>query len=75
MSRRGNCWDNAVAESFFATLERELIARHRWPTRELARRAIIQYIEQWYNRTRRHSTLNYLSPVQYERDLARLRIA
>jgi len=70
MSRRGNCWDNAVAESFFATLERELIARHRWPTRELARQAIIQYIEQWYNRTRRHSTLNYLSPVQYERQQA-----
>jgi transposase InsO family protein len=69
MSRRGDCWDNAVAESFFATLDVELIARRRWATRELARRAIFQYIEGWYNRTRRHSTLNYLSPVQYERRL------
>ena len=66
MSRRGDCWDNAVAESFFATLEVELLARYTWPTRELARRAIFQYIEGWYNRTRRHSTLNYLSPMQYE---------
>lgn len=67
MSRRGNCWDNAVAESFFATLEIELIARRSWPTRDLARRALFHYIEGWYNRTRRHSTLNYLSPIQYER--------
>jgi transposase InsO family protein len=67
MSRRGNCWDNAVAESFFATLETELIARRTWQTRALARQAIFQYIEAWYNRTRRHSTLNYLSPMQYER--------
>lgn len=66
MSRRGNCWDNAVAESFFSTLKVELIARHTWPTRELARRAIFQYIEGWYNRTRRHSTLHYLSPEQFE---------
>jgi transposase InsO family protein len=70
MSRRGNCWDNAVAESFFATLERELIARHRWPTREAARRAIFRYIETWYNPHRRHSTLGYVSPAEYERQLA-----
>ena len=70
MSRPGNCWDNAVAESFFATLERELIARHRWPTREAARRAIFRYIETWYNRHRRHSTLGYVSPAEYERQLA-----
>lgn len=69
MSRKGDCWDNAVAESFFATLELELIARHSWATRADARRAIFTYIETWYNRARRHSTLKYLSPVQYEEQL------
>jgi putative transposase len=69
MSRRGDCWDNAVAESFFATLEVELIDRRTWPTRELAGRAIFRYIERWYNRRRRHSTLNYVSPMQYEQRL------
>ena len=69
MSRRGDCWDNAVAESFFATLELELIARCRWRTRDEARRAIFSYIETWYNRRRRHSTLGYLSPAQYEQQL------
>lgn len=67
MSRRGDCWDNAVAESFFATLELELIVRRDWPTRDAARRAIFAYIETWYNRQRRHSTLDYLSPADYER--------
>ena len=66
MSRIGDCWDNAVAESFFATLELELIARRTWRTHTEARQAIFAYIETWYNRKRRHSTLNYLSPVQYE---------
>lgn len=66
MSRRGNCWDNAVAESFFATLEWELIDRSTWRTRDDARHAIFGYIETWYNRRRRHSTLGYLSPAQYE---------
>jgi transposase InsO family protein len=70
MSRTGNCWDNAVAESFFATLERELIDRHRWPTRAAARRAIFRYIETWYNPHRRHSALDYRSPAEYERALA-----
>jgi len=69
MSRKGDCWDNAVAESFFATLERELIARHDWRTHAEARHAIFCYIETWYNRVRRHSTLGYLSPVQYEAQL------
>ena len=69
MSRTGDCWDNAVAESFFATLELELIARQRWRTRADARHAIFQYIETWYNRHRRHSTLAYLSPVEYEAKL------
>ena len=69
MSRRGNCWDNAVAESFFATLEWELIDRRNWRTRDDARHAIFAYIETWYNRRRRHSTLGYLSPAQYEAQL------
>ena len=69
MSRKGDCWDNAVAESFFATLERELIARRDWRTRAEARQAIFQYIETWYNRARRHSTLGYVSPVEYETQL------
>ena len=74
MSRRGNCWDNAVVESFFATLKTEL-APMRWATRATAQRELSQYIEVWYNQQRRHSALAYRSPVQYERDLARLRIA
>jgi len=69
MSRRGDCWDNAVAESFFATLERELIDRRDWPTRAAARRAIFDYIAAWYNTRRRHSTLGYCSPAEYERQL------
>lgn len=66
MSRKGNCWDNAVAESFFATLEMEVILNARWATRDEARRAIFRYIETWYNRERRHSTLDYVSPATYE---------
>ena len=66
MSRRGNCWDNAVAESFFATLELELVVKSDWHTRDAARLAIFRYIESWYNRARRHSSLAYLSPAQYE---------
>lgn len=66
MSRKGDCWDNAVAESFFATLELELIVKHDWHTRDDARRAIFRYIETWYNRKRLHSTLGYLSPAHYE---------
>ena len=69
MSRAGDCWDNAVAESFFATLECELLARATWRTRDDARRAIFTYIESWYNSRRRHSTLGYLSPAQYEHQL------
>jgi len=69
MSRRANCYDNAVAESFFATLEWELIDRCDWRTRDEARLAIFEYIECWYNQKRRHSSLGYLSPVQYEKKL------
>ena len=69
MSKKGDCWDNAVAESFFATLETELIMEAAWPTRDAARQAIFAYIETWYNRERRHSSLGYRSPVQYEREV------
>lgn len=70
MSRRGDCWDNAVAESFFATLERELIDRWDWRTRAEAATALFDYIATWYNTRRRHSTLDYQSPAAYERQLA-----
>jgi putative transposase len=69
MSRTGNCFDNAVAESFFATLKRELVDRPDrapWPDRAAARLALFDFIEVFYNRRRRHSTLRYLSPVAYE---------
>jgi putative transposase len=69
MSRKGNCWDNAVAESFFATLEWELIARRDWRNPDEARQDIFEYIETWYNRRRRHSSLDYRSPAQYETQL------
>ena len=66
MSGKGNCYDNAVAESFFATIEFELIMLSDWQTKEEARRAIFRYIETWYNRKRRPSTLGYISPAEYE---------
>ena len=66
LSRPGQCWDNAVAESFFATLKEELLYRGAWPTRAAARRAIFEYVEVFYNRQRLHSSLGYLSPTDYE---------
>jgi transposase InsO family protein len=66
VGRKGECWDNAVAESFFATMKRELIDTRAWPTRAGLRRAVFEYIEGWYNTRRLHSTLGYLSPVQWE---------
>jgi transposase InsO family protein len=66
MSRKGNCWDNAVAESFFSTIKTELIYQNKFKTREEARHAIFEYIEVFYNRIRMHSSNDYLSPVQYE---------
>jgi transposase InsO family protein len=66
MSRKGNCWDNAVAESFFATLKTELIYPRRFATRAKAREAIFDFIEGFYNPRRRHSTLGYLSPIDFE---------
>lgn len=69
MSDTGNCYDNAMMESFFATLKTEC-ADQPFPTRTQARQAIFAYIEIWYNRSRRHSALDYLSPAQYERQFA-----
>jgi len=66
MSRRANCWDNAVGESFFGTLKNELIYRRPWLTREEARDAIAEYIEIFYNRIRRHSTIGGMSPAKFE---------
>jgi putative transposase len=71
MSRKGDCWDNAVAESFFATLKRELIDGTKWRTRAEAQAAIFEYIEVWYNRGRRHSSLGYVPPLEYERIILR----
>jgi transposase InsO family protein len=67
LSRPRQCWDNAVAESFFATLKTELIYRQSWPTRTAVRRAIFEFIEVFYNRRRLHSSLQYCSPAEYER--------
>ncbi len=69
MSGTGDCWDNAVAESFFATLEHELLAHATFPSRREAHHAIFEFIEVWYNGRRRHSTLGYVSPMQYEHAL------
>jgi len=66
MSRRANCWDNAVAESFFGTLKNELIYRRPWLDRESVRNAISEYIEVFYNRIRRHSTIGNMSPAKFE---------
>ena len=67
MGTIGDALDNAVAESFFATLECELLDRHHWPTRQALRTAVFDFIEVFYNRQPRHSTLDYTSPATYER--------
>ena len=66
IGRTGECWDNAVAESFFATIKRELIETRPWPTRAGLTRAVFEWIEGWYNTRRLHSSLGYLSPAVYE---------
>lgn len=66
MSRRGNCWDNTVAESFFGTLKRELVHHEKYKTREQARLSIFDFIETFYNRRRAHSHLDYISPDEFE---------
>jgi len=66
MSRKGNCWDNAVAESFFHTMKTELVYTERYATRDIAKQSIFQYIEMYYNRVRRHSTLGSIAPAIFE---------
>jgi putative transposase len=66
MSRKGDCWDNAVVESFFSSLKREWVQGKGYRTRSEARADLFYYIEAWYNRKRRHSTLGYLSPAEFE---------
>jgi len=66
MSRKGECLDNAVAESFFGSLKNELVYHEDYRTRSEARQIIFEYIEAFYNRQRRHASLNYMTPVEYE---------
>jgi transposase InsO family protein len=66
MSGKGNCWDNACAESFWATLKTELVHHEQYATRDQARQSIFEYIEIFYNRKRLHSSLGYLSPEAFE---------
>ncbi len=75
MSRSGNCWDNAVAESFFATLKKELLSDGDFISREIASREIFEFIEIWYNRQRRHSSLGYQTPIEYEEEMLKKQTA
>lgn len=74
MSRRGECWDNASMESFFSALKIERVFRSRYKTRDEARADVFDYIERFYNPRRRHSTLNGLSPVEFEKRYASLTV-
>jgi len=71
MGSVGDCYDNAMCESFFATLECDLLDRTRFPTHAAARLALFEFIEGWYNPRRRHSAIGYLSPINFERRLRR----
>ncbi len=75
MSRKANCWDNAVAESFFKTFKVELVYRNRFETRDRAQIAVFEYIEAWYNTQRRHSAIGYMSPADYEQFLLNSKMA
>ena len=66
MSRKGDCWDNAPAESFFKTLKTEMVYHQEFKSKKEAKLAIFEFIEVWYNRKRRHSSLGYLSPLDFE---------
>ncbi|WP_425588753.1 integrase core domain-containing protein [Streptomyces thinghirensis] len=70
VGRTGQCWDNALAESFFATIKRELLGSVSWPGRAAARTAIFDFTEGWYNLHRLHSSLGYRSPAEHETALA-----
>jgi putative transposase len=69
MSGKGDCWDNAVVETFFKTLKAELIWRHSWQTRQLVAQALFKYINGFYNARRRHSAIGGTSPIKFERNL------
>jgi len=75
MGGRGSAYDNAVCESFFKTLKGDLIDRRSWPEKAELRTAVFDYIEAFYNRQRRHSSLGYLSPAEYEKITERARAA
>ncbi len=75
MSRKGNCWDNAVAESFFKTLKAECIYQHKLTDKQQAALVVFEYIEAWYNRKRLHSALGYMSPDEYGKTLNKQMIA
>jgi len=66
MSRKGNCWDNAAMESFFGSLKEEWVGNQVYSSYEQAKQALFEYLEIYYNRQRRHSTLGYVSPLVYE---------
>jgi len=70
MSRKGDCYDNAAMESFISSLKGEWTIWHSYQTRQEARQSIFEYIEVFYNRQRRHSTLDYLSPAKYEQQFS-----
>ena len=75
MSGKGNCFDNAVAESFFSTIKTDLIHRHAWPTQRAATAAVTDYIDNFYNPFRRHSAVGFMSPIEFEFDYKRPAIA
>jgi putative transposase len=75
MSRKGNCWDNAVAESFFKILKAECVYQNKLETKQQAALQIFQYMEIWYNRKRLNSALEYLSPSEFEKQLNKQIIA
>ena len=75
MSRKGNCWDNAVAESFFKSLKAECVYQHKFTDKQQAALIVFEYIETWYNRKRQHSALGYLSPEEFGRNLNKQNIA
>lgn len=75
MSRKGNCWDNSVAESFFKTLKTECVYQYRFTDKEQAALIVFEYIETWYNRKRLHSALGYMSPEEFGRKLMKRKIA
>ena len=75
MSRKGNCWDNSVAESFFGSLKQELVQWQNYQTRNEAQQDILDYIVMFYNNTRLHSYLDYVSPNEFEKQMAQAKIA